>query len=54
MAAKLSSREQLEGFLKRGGVAVGKIARAVSEIERKTFHLAGVLIPLWYQVVTSV
>lgn len=53
-AARLSSKEQLAAFLTRGGVAVGKVARAVREIERKTFHLAGVLIPLWYQIITSV
>jgi dolichol kinase len=36
-------------YMRDFGVAVQKISRACKEIERKTFHLCGLLVPLVYQ-----
>lgn len=37
-------------LLKEGGVAISKVAKTAREIERKVFHLCGLLVPLTYQV----
>lgn len=42
--------KDLSGLLQKMGVAVEKVAKTASEIERKTFHLCGLLVPLIYQV----
>jgi len=36
-------------LLQEGGVALNKIAHTAKEIERKVFHLCGLLVPLIYQ-----
>jgi len=36
--------------LKEAGVAMSKVAKTAREIERKVFHLCGLLVPLIYQV----
>ena len=40
------SAQSPKNLLASAGVSVRKVARAVREIERKTFHLAGLLVPL--------
>jgi len=40
----------LRNTLHELGVAITKCARAAVEIERKTFHILGVLVPLSYQI----
>lgn len=37
-------------LLKDAGVAMSKVAKTAREIERKVFHLCGLLVPLTYQV----
>lgn len=50
---KLSRPASRSAALRWGGVAKGRIAKALFEIERKVFHVAGVLIPLWYHVMVE-
>lgn len=50
---KLSSNQRKQDVLTRYGVALARIKKSISEIERKIFHISGVLIPLWYQTMTS-
>lgn len=53
-ASKLMRPAGLKTFLKDFvRIPSGKIVRAAKEIERKTFHVAGVLVPLAYQVLTT-
>lgn len=40
----------LRGLLQGAGVAIHKVAHTAREIERKTFHIAGLLVPLIYQI----
>lgn len=40
----------IKRLLVDAGVAVKKVARTANEIERKTFHLAGLLVPTIYQL----
>jgi hypothetical protein len=42
------SRARLHQALGRVGVTARRIARTTTEIERKTFHLCGLLVPLTY------
>jgi dolichol kinase len=47
------SAQSPKNLLASAGVSVRKVARAVREIERKTFHLAGLLVPLIHQLMLS-
>ena len=47
------SAQSPKNLLASAGVSVRKVARAVTEIERKTFHLAGLLVPLIHQLMLS-
>lgn len=40
-------------LLKACGVSMRKVASAAREIERKTFHIAGLLVPLIHQILLS-
>lgn len=40
----------LHRVIREAGVAINKVAQTAKEIERKVFHLAGLLVPLIYQV----
>jgi dolichol kinase len=42
-------RKEKKNLMRDLGVAVQKISRSVKEIERKTFHLCGLLVPFIYQ-----
>jgi len=53
VAAKRSDATRLHNFVRASGVAAKRVRRSVLEIERKTFHIAGVLIPVWYQTMTD-
>ena len=44
---KLCTRSRLTALLTSSGVAGKRVARSLREIERKVFHVAGLLIPLW-------
>eukprot|EP00440_Ansanella_granifera_P070493 gb/GFBE01076496.1/.p1 GENE.gb/GFBE01076496.1/~~gb/GFBE01076496.1/.p1 ORF type:complete len:285 (+),score=42.72 gb/GFBE01076496.1/:1-855(+) len=45
--------EAIWKLLQDAGVAVGKVKKTASEIERKIFHLCGLLVPLIYQLLLS-
>jgi hypothetical protein len=45
--------ERPRALLRSWGVSVRKVARAAREIERKTFHLCGLLVPLIHQFLLS-
>jgi len=47
------SKKDMRKLLEDGGVCVKKVAKTASEIERKAFHLCGLLVPLIYQVLLS-
>lgn len=47
---KCLRRKDLRQLLRDGGVALSKITKTAMEIERKVFHLCGLLVPLIYQV----
>eukprot|EP00039_Didymoeca_costata_P025313 m.12940 g.12940 ORF g.12940 m.12940 type:complete len:276 (+) comp4756_c0_seq1:190-1017(+) len=51
--SKLSSEKDVRVFLHKASVPAKKIARAAKEIERKTFHASGLIVPLWYQIMTT-
>jgi len=53
LASKLAKPEGLRTFLDSISVKASKVKRALQEIERKTFHSLGVLVPLWYQTMTE-
>lgn len=53
LIVKLSSRSRLTALLTSSGVAGKRVARALREIERKVFHVSGLLIPLWYHLMTT-
>merc|ERR1719174_2890476 len=40
----------LKSILVQAGVAIHKVAKTATEIDRKVFHLAGLLVPLTYQI----
>jgi len=40
-------------WFKEIGIKSGKIKRTISEVERKTFHLTGLGVPLAYQILTT-
>mmetsp|Transcript_37432 Transcript_37432/g.85699 ORF Transcript_37432/g.85699 Transcript_37432/m.85699 type:complete len:321 (-) Transcript_37432:194-1156(-) len=42
-------QDGLKAFLKNAGVCLSRVAGTAQEIERKSFHLAGLLVPLIYQ-----
>ncbi|CAK0889499.1 unnamed protein product, partial [Prorocentrum cordatum] len=42
--------KDLSTLLEQAGVAIDKVAKTSREIERKTFHLAGLLVPLIHQM----
>lgn len=44
----LSQSGDLKGFVKDMGVSVKRVSRAAKEIERKTFHLCGLIVPVSY------
>mmetsp|Transcript_41264 Transcript_41264/g.116810 ORF Transcript_41264/g.116810 Transcript_41264/m.116810 type:complete len:290 (-) Transcript_41264:95-964(-) len=43
-------KEHLRKLLREAGVAVAKVTKTAREIDRKVFHLCGLLVPLTYQV----
>jgi len=43
-------RKTLRGLLKDAGVALNRIGKTSKEIDRKTFHVMGLLVPLCYQI----
>mmetsp|Transcript_129911 Transcript_129911/g.416915 ORF Transcript_129911/g.416915 Transcript_129911/m.416915 type:complete len:288 (-) Transcript_129911:78-941(-) len=45
--------QDLRRLLQDAGVALNKVANTAREIERKVFHLCGLLVPLTYQVLLS-
>ena len=47
MVSRLIKSEGRQAFLKTLNVRATKVVRAAQEIERKTFHVSGVLVPLW-------
>lgn len=51
---KMTSQTRLKQILSDSGVAVAKLSSTLKEIERKTFHLTGLLIPLWYTISTDI
>eukprot|EP00418_Pyrodinium_bahamense_P006411 CAMPEP_0179023410 /NCGR_PEP_ID=MMETSP0796-20121207/6913_1 /TAXON_ID=73915 /ORGANISM="Pyrodinium bahamense, Strain pbaha01" /LENGTH=284 /DNA_ID=CAMNT_0020719315 /DNA_START=42 /DNA_END=897 /DNA_ORIENTATION=- len=42
--------KEMRRLLREAGVAIHKVAKTAREIERKIFHLCGLLVPLIYQV----
>ena len=46
-------RARLRGMLKSVGTKTKRAGKAAKEIERKTFHLCGLLVPLVYMVLLS-
>lgn len=50
IAIKTLRRKDLRKILADAGVAVKKITKTAMEIERKVFHLCGLLVPLIYQI----
>jgi len=44
---------QPKDFLTASGVALAKVQRTAAEIERKTFHVAGLLVPIIHQAMLS-
>ena len=53
VTAKCLGSSGLKAFVSELGVGLKKLARTVKEIERKTFHAAGLLVPLIYQILLS-
>lgn len=54
MAVVKSMRNRdLLRLLSDAGVALNKVAKTAQELERKSFHLAGLLVPLIYQILLS-
>lgn len=51
--SKMLSPTDRQHFLSMMSVRKAKVVRAAKEIERKCFHVAGVLVPLWYQTMTE-
>ena len=47
----LTSRHQVS-LLKRMSISVTKVKKTINEIERKTFHLFGLSVPIFYQIST--
>mmetsp|Transcript_64690 Transcript_64690/g.135731 ORF Transcript_64690/g.135731 Transcript_64690/m.135731 type:complete len:293 (-) Transcript_64690:106-984(-) len=47
---KRTRSKDVHRWLQNAGVALNKVAKTAKEIERKVFHLAGLLVPLIYQV----
>lgn len=50
LAIRSLSRNDMQKLLREAGVAIDKVAKTAMEIERKVFHLAGLLVPFCYQV----
>lgn len=48
------SAGNLRRWLSSAGVAVNKIKKTAQEIDRKVFHLCGLLVPLIYQIFLSI
>ena len=46
--SKMLSATDRQNFLSMMSVRKAKVVRAAKEIERKCFHVAGVLVPIWY------
>eukprot|EP00927_Polykrikos_kofoidii_P061194 TRINITY_DN56061_c0_g1_i1.p1 TRINITY_DN56061_c0_g1~~TRINITY_DN56061_c0_g1_i1.p1 ORF type:complete len:291 (-),score=33.81 TRINITY_DN56061_c0_g1_i1:314-1186(-) len=44
------SPKEIRKHLRSAGVAIHKVAKTASEVERKVFHVCGLLVPLIYQV----
>lgn len=47
------SKRNAQQFLKNSGVRLKKIHKATKEIERKGFHLCGLIVPLFYFISTK-
>jgi len=54
LVSKMLSASDRQHFLSMMSVRKAKVVRAAKEIERKCFHVAGVLVPLWYQTMTEI
>lgn len=50
---KFMRKKGIKQFLVRAGVAVNKIQKTAAEIDRKVFHLCGLLVPLIYQILLT-
>ena len=48
------SKRGAQTFLKNSGVRLKKVAKAIKEIERKGFHMCGLIVPLAYFLSTTV
>lgn len=53
VSIKTLRQKDLRKLLSDLGVAVSKITKTAAEIERKVFHLCGLLVPLIYQILLS-
>jgi dolichol kinase len=47
---KAMRKQDMRALIQGAGVAVQRVAKTASEIDRKVFHLCGLLVPLIYQV----
>ncbi len=47
----LTSKSQVN-LLKRMSISLTKVNKTINEIERKSFHLCGLLVPIFYQIST--
>merc|ERR1719326_838356 len=50
ISIKCLRQQDLRNLLQDAGVALNKIAKTAAEIERKVFHLCGLLVPLIHQI----
>lgn len=46
-------KNNMRRLLREAGVALNKVAKTAREIERKVFHLCGLLVPLIYQILLN-
>lgn len=53
VAIKNLGPKEMKRLLRDAGVAIHKVAKTAREIERKIFHLCGLLVPLIYQMLLN-
>lgn len=53
LAVRTLRPQDMKKLLREAGVAINKVAKTAKEIERKVFHLCGLLVPLIYQIMLS-
>lgn len=53
VAIKNLGPREMHRLLREAGVAIHKVAKTAREIERKIFHLCGLLVPLIYQILLT-